>query len=138
MNIHTVYTQILCTFTFDSDLPKCIQLTKLFSFQPNINYLPNIIWLNRIFNYSVATLQVYIHFLVVHYTMASADSVGEESFHSQVGRVRSEIHTKFIRAHGLLQDREADLLAELQRLVDEYTGEGITQQISDCRFRKMV
>ena len=44
-------------------------------------------------------------------------------------RVRSEIQTKFLRAHKILQDREADLLAELQRLVDEYTGDGITQQI---------
>ena len=63
--------------------------------------------------------------------MASAYSVGEESFLSHVERVRSEIHTKFIRAHELLQAREADLLAELQRLVDEYTGEGITQQIRE-------
>ena len=28
----------------------------IFGYKPNINYLPNIIWLNRIFNYSVATL----------------------------------------------------------------------------------
>ena len=44
-------------------------------------------------------------------------------------RVRSEIQTKFLRVHRILQAREADLLAELQRLVDEYTGDGITQQI---------
>ena len=61
--------------------------------------------------------------------MASAYGVGEESFLFHVERVRSEIHTKFIRAHELLQAREADLLAELQRLVDEYTGDGITQRI---------
>ena len=51
-------------------------------------------------------------------------NVEEESFLSHVERVRSEIQTKFLRAHKILQDREADLLAELQRLVD-----GITQQI---------
>ena len=61
--------------------------------------------------------------------MASADCGEEESFLSHVERVRNEIQTKFLRAHNILQDREADLLAELQRLVDEYTGDGLTQQI---------
>ena len=70
--------------------------------------------------------------------MASAYGVGEESFLSHVERVRSEIHTKFIRAHELLQAREADLLAELQRLVDEYTGEGITQQIKQLSTSKVA
>ena len=70
--------------------------------------------------------------------MASAYGVGEESFLSHVERVRSEIHTKFIRAHELLQAREADLLAELQRLVDEYTGEGITQRIQQLSISKVA
>ena len=69
--------------------------------------------------------------------MASAYGVGEESFLSHVERVRSEIHTKFIRAHELLQAREADLLAELQRLVDEYTGEGITQRMQQLSISKV-
>ena len=69
--------------------------------------------------------------------MASAYGVGEESFLSHVKRVRSEIHTKFIKAHELLQAREADLLAELQRLVDEYTGEGITQRIKQLSISKV-
>ena len=60
--------------------------------------------------------------------MASADGVGD-SFLSRVERVRSDIQTKFLRAHRVLQAREADLLAELQRLADEYTGEGIMLQI---------
>ena len=60
----------------------------------------------------------------------------EESFLSHVERVRSEIKTKFLRAHKILQDREADLLAELQRLVDEYTGDGITQQIKQLSVSK--
>ena len=68
--------------------------------------------------------------------MASAYGVGEESFLSHVERVRSEIHTEFIRAHELLQAREADLLAELQRLVDEYTGDGITPQIKELSISK--
>ena len=61
--------------------------------------------------------------------MASADGVGD-SFLSRVERVRSEIQTKFLRTHRVLQAREADLLAELQRLADEYTGEGIMLQIN--------
>ena len=68
--------------------------------------------------------------------MASAYGVGEESFLSHVERVRSEIHTEFIRAHELLQAREADLLAELQTLVDEYTGDGITLQIKELSISK--
>ena len=68
--------------------------------------------------------------------MASADNLREESFLSHVERVRSEIQTKFLRAHKILQDREADLLAELQRLVDEYTGDGITQQIKQLSVSK--
>ena len=68
--------------------------------------------------------------------MASADCVGEESFLSHVERVRSEIQSKFLRAHNILQEREADLLAELQRLVEEYTGDGITQQIKQLSISK--
>ena len=68
--------------------------------------------------------------------MASAVCVEEESFLSHVERVRSEIETKFLRAHQVLEDREADLLADLQRLVDEYTGDGITQQITELSESK--
>ena len=55
--------------------------------------------------------------------MASADGVGD-SFLSRVERVLSDIQTKFLRAHRVLQAREADLLAELQIL-----AEGIMLQI---------
>ena len=68
--------------------------------------------------------------------MASADCVGEESFLSHVERVRSEIQSKFLIAHNILQEREADLLAELQRLVEEYTGKRITQQIKQLSVSK--
>ena len=50
--------------------------------------------------------------------------------------LRSEIQSKFLRAHNILQEREADLLAELQRLVEEYTGDGITQQIKQLYISK--
>ena len=68
--------------------------------------------------------------------MASADCVGEESYLSHVERVRSEIQSKFLRAHNILQEREADLLAELQRLVEEYTGKRINQQIKQLSVSK--
>ena len=60
----------------------------------------------------------------------------EENFFSHAVRVCKDIQTKFLRAHKILQDREADLLAELQRLVDEYTGDGITQQITELSESK--
>ena len=63
-------------------------------------------------------------------------NVEEESFLSHVERVRGEIRTKFLRAHKILQEREADLLAELQRLVDEYTGNGIARQITELSESK--
>ncbi|KAI6653173.1 RING finger protein nhl-1-like isoform X1 [Oopsacas minuta] len=52
----------------------------------------------------------------------------DESFPSQVERVRREITERFIRAHKVLQDRERDLLAELQHLLDDYPGEGIEEE----------
>ena len=58
MNIVHRYTHRSYAFvTFDSDLSKCIRLTKLFGFQPNINYLPNIIGLTE---YSTIRLQLAI------------------------------------------------------------------------------
>ena len=63
-------------------------------------------------------------------------NVEEESFLSHAERVRSEIQSKFLRAHKILLDREADLLAELQILVDEYTGKRITQKIKQLSVSK--
>ena len=68
--------------------------------------------------------------------MASADADTAEGFLSHVDRVRREIQTQFERAHKMLQEREADLLTELQRLVGEYTGERITQQIKQLLISK--
>ena len=70
-----------------------------------------------------------LHAFHIFYSMASAYGAREDSFLSQVERVRREIETHFQRAHKLLQRREAELLAELERLAYEYSGEGITQQM---------
>ena len=63
-------------------------------------------------------------------------NVEEENFLSHVERVRNEIQSKFLRAHNILQEREADLLAELQRLVEEYTGKRIIQQMKQLSVSK--
>ena len=68
--------------------------------------------------------------------MASDDGVGEDRFLSQAEIVRREIEAHFRRAHELLQRREADLLAELQRLAYEYSGDAITQQIKELSLTK--
>ncbi|KAI6647148.1 PEP-CTERM domain protein [Oopsacas minuta] len=52
----------------------------------------------------------------------------DESFPSQVERVRREITERFIRAHKVLQDRERNLLEELQVLLYDYTGEGMEEE----------
>ena len=74
--------------------------------------------------------------------MASANiTVEEDSFLSHAERVYIEIREKFVRAHQILQNRETDLLAELQRLVDEYTGAGMRdeiQEISDSKAALLV
>ena len=63
--------------------------------------------------------------------MASAYGAREYRFLAQVVRVRREIETHFQRAHELLQRREAELLAELQRLAYEYSGDRISQQMKE-------
>ena len=68
--------------------------------------------------------------------MATTDGAREDSFLSQVERVRREIETHFQRAHELLQQREAELLAELERLACEYSGDGISQQMEELSISK--
>ena len=68
--------------------------------------------------------------------MASEDSNIGDNFLSHIERVRREIETKFKETHSLLEERESDLLAELQRLIDEYTGDRITQQLKQLSFSK--
>ena len=68
--------------------------------------------------------------------MASVEDCRQDSFLSQVERVRREIEIHFHRAHELLQRREAELLAELERLAYEYSGDGITQQMEELFISK--
>ena len=68
--------------------------------------------------------------------MASIGVIGGTDFLSHVLRVRSEIRDRISRAHKMLQDRETDLLATLQELEEEYTGDVITKQIEQLNLSK--
>ena len=68
--------------------------------------------------------------------MASIGSVGGYDFLIHVTRVRSEIRDKFLKAHKLLLDREADLLDKLQELEEEFIGDVITQKIQHLSITK--
>ena len=68
--------------------------------------------------------------------MASIAATGEDNFLVYVTRVRSEIRDKFLHAHKLLQDREADLLAELQELEDEFIGDKMRIRIEKLNLSK--
>ena len=67
--------------------------------------------------------------------MASIDVIGED-FLSHVTRVRSEIRDKFLKAHKVLQDREAYLLDKLQEFEEEFIGDVITKQIEELNLSK--
>ena len=69
--------------------------------------------------------------------MATADGMVEDTFLCHVESVLVEIQDKFMKAHNILQYREANLRAELQRLIDEYTGEGIVLQIKELSASKV-
>ena len=66
--------------------------------------------------------------------MASISATGGDDFLSHVMRVRSEIRDKFLRAHRVLQDREADLLAKLQEWEGEFIGDKMTKQIKQLNL----
>ena len=68
--------------------------------------------------------------------MASITATGEDNFLVHVTRVRSEIRDKFLHTHKLLQDREADLLAELQKLEDEFIGDKMRIRIEKLNLSK--
>ena len=70
------------------------------------------------------------------YEMASARVSGENSFLSQVERVRVELRERVARAHQVLQERETALLSALQQLEDTYMGEGVDKQIDQLRIKK--
>ena len=68
--------------------------------------------------------------------MASVGTIGEENFLVQVERIRSEIREKFLKAHKVLEDREAHLLAKLQKFEDEMNKDEITKQIEQLNLSK--
>ena len=68
--------------------------------------------------------------------MANIGPVGGYDFLIHVTRVRSEIRDKFLKAHKVLQDREAYLLDKLQELEDEFIGDVITQKIKHLSITK--
>ena len=69
--------------------------------------------------------------------MASVEVAGEEdTFLSEIERVRVELRSKVSRAHQLLQERELILLSELQQLEATYRGEGVVEQLKQLRILK--
>ena len=68
--------------------------------------------------------------------MASIGTTGGDDFLSHIMRVRSEIRNKFLRAHRVLQDREADLLAKVRELEEDFIGDVITQKINHLSMTK--
>ena len=68
--------------------------------------------------------------------MAGIGTIGGDDFLSHVTRVRSEIRVKFLKAHKVLQDREADLSDKLQELEEEFIGDVITQKIQHLSITK--
>ena len=53
----------------------------------------------------------------------------QETFPVLIEKVRTEIQERFARAHQILINRESDLLSELQRLLEVYTGEEIEDKV---------
>ena len=68
--------------------------------------------------------------------MASIGTIGGDDFLSHVTRVRSEILVKFLKAHKVLQNREADLLDKLEEFEEEFIGNVITQKIKHLSITK--
>ena len=68
--------------------------------------------------------------------MATVEAFSQDSFLFRLKRVRIEVKEKFSTAHHELQEREAELLTQLQELEDEYTGRGISEQIEELANSK--
>ena len=68
--------------------------------------------------------------------MASAELVSKEKNLNQFDTARREIRDKFARAHYLLQEREAVLLAEVQELEDKFHGREIDDEIEQLSLSK--
>ena len=78
----------------------------ILGYKPNINYLPNIIWLNRIFSYSAATL-ISVQYLDSGTSKTPLNKLGTS-----------------------LYDKYKLNLLEIKRLVYEYVGIIIVQEYS--------
>ena len=68
--------------------------------------------------------------------MASASMSVDDSFLTQVERVREEIGLKFRKAHQVLMNRESALLSELQQLEARYRGDGVSEQMQEITASK--
>ena len=68
--------------------------------------------------------------------MASPSEAREESFFSDVARVRKEIGTSFSKTHQLLTEREEVLMSELEELENFYKGVKIREQIDELNLLK--
>ena len=67
--------------------------------------------------------------------MATAE-VLEDSFLSQVERVRVELREKVARAHQVLRERETALLSELQQIETSYRGGEVNRQVDQLLITK--
>ena len=63
-------------------------------------------------------------------------SLSQHTFPFLVEKVRVEIREKFAKAHQVLINREKGLLDELQRLLEDYTGEGMEEEIKQMNESK--
>ena len=68
--------------------------------------------------------------------MASPNVLEEDSFLSQVEKVRVELKEKVARAHRILHEREMTLLSELQQLETTYRGDGVAEQMRELSLLK--
>ena len=69
-------------------------------------------------------------------SLSSLSSPDEDSFLTSVKQIRVQICEKFLKARKLLKARESVLLADLQRLEDDYTGEGVMEKIKQMNISK--
>ena len=70
--------------------------------------------------------------------MATPNAQERDRFLKHVSRVREEIGRKFFRAHQVLEERETELLSELDQLEERYRGDAITEQIDDLNKLREV
>ena len=62
--------------------------------------------------------------------------VGDDPFLSRIEDVREELRKNVARAHRVLDDRESELLSELQLIEANYRGEGFAKQIQQLQITK--